>query len=74
MNYTKLPEGINYNPDRLTYAASEVCAALGICSKTLLRLRQRKLIKPIAGLRIKRYAVAEVARFIASGDSAGAAE
>lgn len=50
---------------KLAYSGAEVRSILGISSATEWRLNQRGLLRPIAGLRLKRYGAAELRRFIA---------
>jgi Helix-turn-helix domain len=51
--------------EKLAYNTRELCAAIGVSSVTLWRLRQRGLIRPIAGVRHNLFARAEVERFLA---------
>jgi len=54
--------------ERLAYTKKELLAYLNLSPVTLWRLEKRGLIRPIAGIRHKRYSVAEVKRFLERRD------
>lgn len=55
--------------ERLAYTADEVCIALDISRTSLWRLEKRGLLKPVPGLRVKRYSVEAVKRFANQTDT-----
>jgi hypothetical protein len=46
-------------------SAAEVAARLGVCHLTVLRLARRGHLRPLPGLRIKKFTEHEVARYLA---------
>ena len=50
----------------MAYTAQQVCEAIQIDTVTLWRLEKRGLIRRVPGIRHRRYAVAEVKRFVAA--------
>lgn len=49
--------------ERITYTGQEAAAALGVSGTTLWRWEKRGLIKPVPGIRLKLFSVAELKRF-----------
>ena len=60
-----LPPAASVTLERLAFTKSELCSALGLAPISIYRLEQRGLLRPIAGIRHKLFAVAEVNRFLA---------
>lgn len=54
--------------ERLAYTKKELLAYLNLSPVSLWRLERRGLIHSIAGIRHKRYSVAEVRRFLERRD------
>jgi hypothetical protein len=50
--------------EKLAFSKTELAASLGLSQVTLWRLEKRGLLKSVVGIRNKRYARAEVERFL----------
>lgn len=56
--------------EALTYTVAEAAAALGVSQATIYRLIQRRLLKPISGLRHKRISKKQIHSFAQGGTRA----
>ncbi len=55
-----------HRPGKLAYRAREACELIGVSYLTLLRLRRRKLIKSLPGIRHLIFSREELERFVHS--------
>lgn len=59
--------------ERLTYTKRELAGALGISETQVWRLERDGLLRPLSGIRHKRYSVAEVQKYLAGKTGRAAA-